>query len=104
MITHKKFICLIFLLVSIFSGLGCKDSCEQFAEKICDCQYGADHKAKEECMNKIKKANKQKGFLYAKDSKFCSDRLEICSCKRVNNDLDPKCGRVLFERNNKKDR
>lgn len=69
---------------------GCKGSCRQLAEKLCECESNTVEK--EQCLREVS-AQEQFTEPTAEDEAFCESKLEVCDCHLIDTAQGKKdCG------------
>jgi hypothetical protein len=65
---------------ALFALTGCKGSCRQLAEKLCDCQ--PNESAKSACLQQVSSEESRVGTT-ASDEKTCATLIDKCDCHTV---------------------
>jgi hypothetical protein len=67
--------------LALFALTGCKGSCRQLAEKLCDCQPNTT--AKDACLQTVSSEESRVGTS-AQNEQVCATLVDKCDCHTVN--------------------
>jgi len=77
------------VIFALLSLAACTAPCDQLADNICNCL--SDLSSRAACKQQIS-AEDSTVKVSAADQKFCSTKLETCTCDRLNNGDREACG------------
>lgn len=76
-------------LLSLMGAIAC-DRCYDLATQLCSCEETEE--ARKACKANLGLAKSHKFFEIARDQNICERALEDCSCKKMKEGQDEKCG------------